>query len=161
MLDTLIGDVITKKCTKCGNILPATADYFYRDRKFKSGLHYDCKLCRKKYVDSRSEYIKEYKRKNHLKLRESSRWRAISRKYGVTREWYNERELEQGGVCAICGNLESMVDKRTGEVLNLSVDHNHETGTIRGLLCSRCNLGLGLLESSLKSVINYLDIYGV
>lgn len=51
----------------------------------------------------------------------------------------------QGNVCAICGKPETV--KRKGTTKRLSIDHNHKTGEIRGLLCSRCNMKLGVLEN--------------
>ena len=59
---------------------------------------------------------------------------------------------EQGGVCAICGGDEN---GRT-----LAVDHDHQTGQIRGLLCSKCNVAIGYLSDSLeilKNAFAYLE----
>lgn len=58
----------------------------------------------------------------------------LKRKYGITEEQYEELLLAQAGKCAIC-----LCKPRTRR---LAVDHNHKTGEIRGLLCSRCNHGL-------------------
>lgn len=58
----------------------------------------------------------------------------LRRKYGITEEQYEELKLAQGGKCAIC-----LKKPRTR---SLAVDHDHKTGSIRGLLCSRCNHGL-------------------
>lgn len=60
----------------------------------------------------------------------------------------------QGGVCAICGNDEDGTGQR-----QLSVDHGHETGAVRGLLCNRCNPMLGYARDSiavLQAAIEYL-----
>ena len=65
--------------------------------------------------------------------------------YGVTVEWYRAKEREQGGLCAICGQPETQ--QRNGKVKRLAVDHNHETGEARALLCTRCNQDLGVLEN--------------
>jgi hypothetical protein len=72
-------------------------------------------------------------------------------KYHITEKQYDEINMIQDGVCAICG----------GEELNkmLSVDHNHITNNVRGLLCTKCNLGLGCFKddiSTLESAIKYL-----
>lgn len=64
-----------------------------------------------------------------------------------------ELELTQNNCCAICGKSEYEERKR------LALDHNHETGVIRGLLCGRCNRLIGFAEDSpdiLQSAINYL-----
>jgi len=64
-------------------------------------------------------------------------------------------EQAQGGVCAICGKPEA-----TARTKRLCVDHCHETGKVRGLLCSHCNRAIGLLGDScaiLASAITYLE----
>ena len=66
----------------------------------------------------------------------------------------------QGGKCAICREKETR--KRRGRIARLSVDHDHSTGDIRGLLCTRCNTAIGLLEDDitlLKNAIDYLNYY--
>lgn len=73
--------------------------------------------------------------------------------YGITLQDYNELLEAQGGGCGICGVL---VD-RVGRML--AVDHNHNTGKVRGILCSDCNTALGLLKDSpelLSKAITYL-----
>jgi len=55
---------------------------------------------------------------------------------------------KQNGVCAICKQPETR--KRHNKVDNLSVDHDHSTGKIRGLLCYRCNLLIGLFKNNLE-----------
>lgn len=57
--------------------------------------------------------------------------------YGLTPAAYDDMLAGQGGGCAVCSSTESLV-----------VDHNHETGEVRGILCSRCNSALGLLKDS-------------
>lgn len=64
----------------------------------------------------------------------------------------------QGGVCAICRQPEQM--RKNGQIRALSVDHDHETGTVRGLLCGHCNSILGLAKDSvdrLSRAIDYLQ----
>ena len=78
----------------------------------------------------------------------------LKSRYGITLEEYEAMLTEQGGVCAICGLPENDRYKR-----RLSVDHDHETGAIRGLLCHMCNTGLGKFTDSselLTSAANYL-----
>ena len=59
----------------------------------------------------------------------------IKTRYGITLDEFEERLAAQGGVCAICGKVCNLS--------RLSVDHDHETGRVRGLLCRRCNFMLG------------------
>jgi hypothetical protein len=66
-------------------------------------------------------------------------------KYGITLDEYERRAVEQGGVCAICQQSESAAGNHGG-VRRLTVDHDHATGVVRGLLCSRCNVAIGMLD---------------
>jgi hypothetical protein len=68
---------------------------------------------------------------------------------------------KQGGVCAICGKPETSVHQ-SGAVRRLAIDHNHETGQVRGLLCMDCNTFLGRTGdniATLKKAIQYLKKY--
>ena len=67
---------------------------------------------------------------------------------------------EQAGACAICGAEETL--SRSGKVQSLAVDHSHETGQVRGLLCAKCNLALGLMDDNpeiLRAALEYLAKY--
>ncbi|KIQ62398.1 hypothetical protein TR51_25470 [Kitasatospora griseola] len=72
--------------------------------------------------------------------RTSESWRRsrYRSRYGITPEDYDRLNTEQGGLCALCDRPE--------ENRRLAVDHDHETGKVRALLCSRCNTGLGNLR---------------
>jgi len=64
----------------------------------------------------------------------------------------------QKGVCAICKNPETHV--RLGKLTQLRVDHSHDTGQVRGLLCNSCNAGIGFLKDNpalLAASVQYLD----
>jgi len=121
----------TKICTKCGKELLSTAEYFQRNTRNKSGFRSECKKCTRKY----------YGRKNDLKYR-----------YNISQKEYNQMLNKQDGKCIICGELPTTFK-------NLSVDHNHKTGKIRGLLCDHCNRGIGFLKENpyiLIKAIKYL-----
>ena len=78
----------------------------------------------------------------------------LMRNYGITEAEYNDLFLEQDGHCAICSTHVSEMDR------SLAVDHCHETGLVRGLLCMQCNTSLGNLGDSielLKRAIAYLE----
>lgn len=82
----------------------------------------------------------------------------LKRKFGITIDDYERMHDEQGGVCAICGEYESV--KQNGHANSLSVDHCHDTGKVRGLLCNKCNVALGSFKDSIEMLINavnYLD----
>jgi hypothetical protein len=80
--------------------------------------------------------------------------------YGITIEDYEKMLEEQNGVCAICSKPETNIDYRTAKPRKLSVDHCHETGKVRRLLCEYCNTGLGKFHHDtqlLKKAIDYLE----
>ncbi len=77
------------------------------------------------------------------------RWKLKNR-YGLTAEEYEAILESQGGGCAICEKTPEEAGKR------LSVDHDHETGDVRGLLCQSCNLALGMIEDHLDAALAYL-----
>lgn len=83
----------------------------------------------------------------------SDRKSYLKRKYGMTLAEYERMFEAQGGVCAIC-------DEARPEERALHVDHDHETGVIRGLLCFRCNNALGDLREEyelFRRAADYLD----
>ncbi len=75
-----------------------------------------------------------------LKHKKRARGHGLARKFNLTHEQYDILFDEQGGRCAICGTNTPGAGKKY-----LSVDHNHKTGAVRGLLCYKCNLGIGYL----------------
>lgn len=73
--------------------------------------------------------------------KEAVRARQGRKRYGLTPEQMVERHAAQGGLCAIC---RVPVEMFTGvRATSGVIDHCHETGTVRGVLCSKCNVGLG------------------
>lgn len=131
-----------KHCKRCDQTKPVTE--FFRDRARPDGYTYLCKKCSnqstKKWVDENRD-----KRKNYY----------LKRTYGITLAQYHEMLSNQGGVCAICGTDDPKGKSGTYFV----VDHNHETGENRQLLCNRCNRCLGLVAESadtLLSMVEYL-----
>ena len=84
---------------------------------------------------------------------------SLRKNYGIDLDEYNAMLAKQHGVCAICGEDEPNEHGRTGKKFRLSVDHCHDSGTIRGLLCQRCNRAIGLLKDDpilLRRAISYL-----
>lgn len=99
-------------------------------------------------------YIENY----HLKYRAKD----LERKFGISDDRYNRILEEQNGVCAICKRPEKST--RNGVIRCLSVDHNHTTNEVRGLLCSNCNTSIGKMmedKALLQSAIAYLDKWEV
>ena len=89
-------------------------------------------------------------------------WPAKLKKlYGITVEDYYKMLSRQGGVCAICKSKtpSNRVYKYTKQE-NFFVDHCHKTGKVRGLLCQKCNTGIGLFNDEitrLRSAADYLE----
>jgi len=135
----------TKPCSMCKEV--KSVDEFDPDPRYKSGYKSQCRTC--KYTS-----VQRSRLNGHLKLR-----------YGVTVEDWDKRLEEQGGVCAICGLQETRITRPNakkylnGESPRLSMDHSHKTGLARGLLCYKCNIGIGHLQESianLEAAIEYL-----
>lgn len=158
----------TKVCCKCGEEKPVSE--FHKDKNSSDGYTYQCKACRnakyKEYYhanadkmkekrESTKEYRKEYYNDPERKLQYRKKY--IEREFGINYEQYDQMLKEQKGVCAICGCPETKPNAKY-----LAVDHNHETGIVRGLLCNNCNRALGLLKDNkeiLQSAIKYLEKY--
>ena len=101
----------------------------------------------------------DYWRKSEADRRERKRKRdvksSLKKQFGLTPEDYDAMLALQSGGCAICGR--SPYSKR---FTRLAVDHDHQSGSIRGLLCHRCNVGIGMFDDRpevLRRAIRYLD----
>jgi Recombination endonuclease VII len=84
------------------------------------------------------------------RLKRSSINSALKTQFGISLEDYEKILESQNGVCAICGGGAGRKNSR------FAVDHDHETGRVRGLLCLYCNTRLGWLETYSKAIENYL-----
>lgn len=82
-------------------------------------------------------------------------------KYGLTLAGYISMLREQANRCAICGQHETG-RRPSGKRKHLAVDHDHETGVVRALLCSRCNMTIGRMDENpalLRAAADYLDTF--
>lgn len=80
--------------------------------------------------------------------------------YGITKDQWQDMFKSQDGTCAICKQPETLFDSKLQKTRKLSVDHCHKTGRVRGLLCGKCNKGIGLLNEDptlLSNAIDYLN----
>ena len=128
-----------KVCSKC-NVGKPVSEYHTQHGKPRP----ECKQCR-------SEYRRASYRRNKAREDANNREVALRLKYGIDSREYNAMLERQGGCCAICNT------KPTSK--RLAVDHCHTTGAVRGLLCDRCNRGLGYFKdsiASLKAAADYL-----
>jgi len=134
----------TKVCSSC--CVRKLLDDFSKRKETKDGRHYICKECaneRRRQRRLSFDYLK------NERLRDT---------FGITIDEYKQMLLEQRGVCAICKQPETSTYK--GRLRHLAVDHNHETGRIRGLLCNDCNIALGWFKDDVKvlrKAITYLN----
>lgn len=122
------------RCLDCQEEKPESE--FHRNARRTSGRAPYCRICKL-----------ERDRSTKLKYR-----------FGITVDDYNRMLDEQGHVCAVCGEIETVVDHR-GRIRMLSVDHDHETGEVRGLLCFSCNVGIGAFKeqrSLIEAAAHYL-----
>lgn len=101
------------------------------------------------------ERARNWYKENHELVSKRNRVSRLKNKYGITQKEYEEMAEAQQWKCAICGCIET----GTKNSYNLSVDHCHDTGLIRGLLCHYCNVGIGYFKenvNNMQNAINYL-----
>lgn len=142
----------TKKCTKCGEAKPRTEFSKAYDGKHGPVLRPSCKACQ-------SARAREWFAENPKRTAANKRKFNLAKNYGLTVADYNALLRAQGGVCAVCGKGEPNAHGRTGKQFALAVDHCHETGRVRGLLCQKCNRAIGLLGDDpvlMRRAISYL-----
>jgi len=102
-----------------------------------------------KHKDKRSIAHSTWKDKNKNRIRGN----RLMRTYGLTNEDYISMYESQLGLCAICNESQQGITK-DGEERFLCVDHCHKTGKVRGLLCARCNAGLGQFQDNPEFLIS-------
>ena len=130
--------------------------YRKRDRGRGEEIARICKICHKRRNKKFTDNLTEEQRLNrNLRVR---KWRENNKDYvknaklkfcfGISLEEYKSILLSQGNKCAICGKLQ--------EEKYFAVDHNHITGEVRGILCSRCNRSLGWYEKCKEGIESYL-----
>lgn len=144
-----------KKCRACLKIKIAK-DGFYKRKASIDGYTSRCRKC-----TNTDPHRKKVDRLRRVRLRDElsvkSRKYHIARTYKITLEEYDRMLQVQGGVCAICEKSESR--RVLGKIVPLSVDHDHKTTAVRGLLCNSCNVGLSRFRDSveiLKAAIGYV-----
>lgn len=118
-----------KRCRKCGEMKPLTE--FHRRSEAKDGLQSWCKVCALEY-DQANRKAGTRKLGTPGQVR---KWNLNSR-YGLTPQQVAKMKEKQGMVCAICGEAPE----------RWVVDHNHNTGAVRGMLCHQCNIKLPVVE---------------
>ena len=133
-----------KKCTRCLESKPKT-DFCEEKRWRIDGLQSWCKSCASKSTASWCKRNPERARELQLKA-----------KYNITIEEYDALFMSQGGLCVICHTPEP------GGRGRFHVDHNHETGKVRSLLCARCNTGIGQFKENpdtMRAAADYVEYH--
>ena len=96
-----------------------------------------------------------WKKKTPEERYTSRRNSGLKRRYGITSEEYDALLESQGGGCALCG----ATTNGKQATRSLHVDHDHQTGRVRGILCGPCNQGLHAIDRhGLDRVVEYLRV---
>lgn len=181
------GSVMEKRCTTCGEEKPTsefgkrsrskdglmascTECCAYRRSKYRNSEQGKAKRAewvrknaerlnekrRDRYAsnpDLIRERNREWRNNNSDKVREANRRNQL-KKYGLTEEDYARMVEEQNGKCLICDQEPPL---RNGKIEPLAVDHCHEIGVVRGLLCWKCNGAIGIIgEKNIARAVSYL-----
>jgi hypothetical protein len=112
------------------------------------------KLCSKKL------HLVDYSK--HKQCLDCCKSAKLLKAYGITFEQYKAWNNHNNGLCHICNKPEVAFDKKSNKFRMLAVDHDEKTGLVRGLLCSVCNRGIGMLRhdpSILAEAINYINYF--
>ena len=132
-----------KKGCRCFHCVANHRQYYLAKRKVCLAR---AKVYAKNNIHKITKYKKAWYERNKLRIRDD--W--YKRTYGIDSEGYMKLHDKQGGKCGICRKVASTT---------LSVDHDHKTGKIRGLLCRGCNFAIGLMKDDvgiLRRAIGYL-----
>lgn len=157
-----------KECKSCE--ATKVLEDFPPDRRYKDGRGTKCRVCA--LAVRRAFYAKYPGKEAERKLRNAEsrdrwywrnrdreilrmRWNATKRKYGLDEAGYYGLLTSQDDACAICGSSDP--GRTNGYFF---IDHDHATRAIRGLLCHRCNVGLGMLADDperLRAAASYIE----
>lgn len=167
---------LTKSCSRCKVIKPISD--FSKSKRDKDGHRSACKECVRLDYFANHDEEKALRRQNYASNKEAYKARSrvwklenpdkvystvharkqkIKSIYGLSWETYEDMFLKQGGKCKICGDSKELWPEKKTD--GLYVDHCHATQAVRGLLCCRCNAGLGQFRDNpvfLKSAVEYL-----
>lgn len=162
-----------KQCRICGEV--KSLEEFYRSPGMADGHRHDRKVCNlaekkrrydadpakaiarvKKWQQENADRLNAYRREHNATPERKRKQRDgyYRRTFGLSADEVDAMLEEQGGGCAICG-------ARPERLASLHVDHCHETGRVRGVLCVRCNQGIGQFEHDPERLRRAADYLGV
>lgn len=124
-----------------------------RNRKRKERYASDLEFREKEKAQARAWAAQNTHRKRNSRLKSE---------FNITLEEYNILLEKQNGQCAICGKKSTGIQETGKRERSMHVDHNHETGEVRGLLCPQCNFGIGQFKDNpqiLRAAADYLDSF--
>lgn len=181
--------VVNRQCRKCNAVKPLDEYYKLTGLAVSSknlGHSYACKKCDSEYakahrgkldpamaVHRRARAYKKMKSdpdryadhramKNRWNRSEKYYERYYQRRFGISLEQVQKMLQVQNGLCANIGCSKPITAPSHENKSTFAVDHNHQTGKVRGLLCIRCNCMLGHIEKNLSLVpgmMNYLNLH--
>ena len=154
-----------KRCASCGEFKPRTD--FRTARKEKDGLQHRCRACwdaawARRNFPRRTEGTKfctacardlsvaAFSKSRHKSdglgslCKECAKWKSRERLYGITRDEFERRLTAQDNRCGICRTDSPILSQRHPD--GWCLDHDHQTGRVRGILCLQCNLALAAME---------------
>lgn len=135
-----------RTCKKCRK--EKSLEDFTANKLCKFGREHSCKEC----TITRQGAWEHLRPESHLNS-------YLKYRHGLTKKDYDALYMKQQGRCAICNNYETARTKTLTDTKRLCVDHDHNTGAIRELLCTLCNTSLGALKediSRLEAMIEYI-----
>lgn len=158
-------DVVYKKCNTCGE--EKLLDLFAKNKSRKDGYASECKACMsarnkasrlanpekfkeaaRKWRESSPNYLKQWKARNKKRTKVMKRKEYLKSKYGISLEQYEDMRVAQQYRCYVCDKHEDEIPNPGPTALN--VDHCHDTGVIRKLLCMSCNIALGKVNDDVE-----------
>ena len=125
----------SKPCGRCGVV--KAFDDFFDNKRYKSGKASYCKECHRGYYKQRCP--------------EKRRLEYVKAHYGLSPEEYYRLKTSANSTCQTCGTPEG-----DSKPTKLVVDHCHETGKVRGMICDRCNRALGLVGDNIQTLSNLI-----
>ena len=156
---------MSKLCNRCNKEKPLTQEFWHKKKLNKDGTilyHSLCGECRNRHArgyvcKNKEEIAKKANKYRQTAIAKYKHYvRCLGYNFDTTEEYIRELEDKQKGCCAICGD--SLVHPKSYR--HCAVDHCHDTGEIRGLLCQNCNLGLGHFKDSKERMLNAIEYLG-
>lgn len=150
-----------KQCTKCGEVKRET-EFSWVSAEHKKKIA-RCKQCiNTTHRRQNRQRQQRHRAQDPVGYRRQAQIAMLKFHYGLTLEQYRAMFTAQNGLCALCGRPETWCYK--GKPTDLSVDHDHQTGKVRALLCRKCNVGLGHFQDDparLRKAAAYLDYHKI